>query len=287
VVSFDAKGIPVVARERTTGKTREALVGCVYTSSPEVREAEALATALTRPAETKAESTALAVENRNGHQKPTILYHGSVNRPKEEVFKEVQEEANCRFVSVAVTAVVRVMDGAPGLWRLAKKYFPDAVCILDLMHVLTYLWAAARALESEEKEARRLVHDYLPQILKGRVSRVIVGPRIRLTKNRIRGERRSVVERAITYFDNHRDYMRYDQYLKAGYPIASGVIESACGHLVKQRMSKAGARWSLKGAEAVLKLRCVRANGHWREFHEIRMRHERNRLYSEILRQAA
>ncbi len=77
--------------------------------------------------------------------------------------------------------------------------------------------------------------------------------------------------------------MRYDKYLAAGYPIATGVIESACGNLVKDRMSKAGAKWRLTGAESVLKLRCTKASGDWHKYQNFRMRSESNRLYSNVL----
>ena len=97
-------------------------------------------------------------------------------------------------------------------------------------------------------------------VLQGRVRNVMTGLRIRLTKNRIRGRRRKDVEKAISYLENHREYMYYDEYLAAGYPIVTGVIESACGHQVKDRMGKAGAGWRLIGAESVLKLRCIKAS---------------------------
>ena len=100
------------------------------------------------------------------------------------------------------------------------------------------------------------------------------------------GKRRDEVETAIQYFENHRDYMQYDAYLSAGYPIATGVIESACGHLIKDRMCKAGAKWRMEGAESVLKLRCIKASGYWRKFHKTRKRSEKNRLYPQFLKAA-
>ncbi len=60
--------------------------------------------------------------------------------------------------------------------------------------------------------------------------------------------------------------MRYDQYLSKGYPIATGVIEGACRHLIKDRMDITGARWSLKGAEAILKLRSLRSSRDFDEY---------------------
>ncbi len=84
-------------------------------------------------------------------------------------------------------------------------------------------------------------------------------------------KQREAIDRSAGYLVNHTEFMRYDQYLAAGLPIASGVIEGACRHLVKDRMDITGARWSLAGAEAVLRLRALRASGDFDEywtFHE-------------------
>ena len=284
VVSFDGKGIQVVKSERTTGKTREALVGCVYTVDPEDRDADKIANSLVMP-ELLSDEDKMSNQKQNSAQ--NIEYYGSVTEAKKKVFKDVRQRASARFSAAAITTVVCVMDGAPCLWRLAKKYFPDAVYILDVIHVMDYLKLATTALEKEHNDARILACAYLTMILQGHVSGVIAGLRIRLTKNRIRGRKRTDIQTAITYLENHREYMRYDEYLAAGYPIATGVIESACGHVIKDRMGKAGARWRLIGAESVLKLRCIKASGGWHHYQEIRQRSERNRLYSNILENAA
>ena len=152
---------------------------------------------------------------------------------------------------------------------------------------MDYVKLATTALEQDKKKAKTLAYTYLTTILQGGLSTVISGLRIRLTKNRIRGRRRKDVEKAITYFENHKEYMHYEEYLAAGYPIATGVVESACGHLVKDRMGKGGARWRLNGAEDVLKLRCVKASCDWLHYLEIRKLSERSRLYSWILDDAA
>ena len=284
VVSFDGKGIQVVKSERTTGKTREVLVGCVYTADPEKRDAEKIATSLIMP-------ELLSEEDKKSNQKQNnaqnIEYYGSVTEAKKKVFSEVRKRASARFAAASITTGVCVMDGAPCLWRLAKKFFPKAVYILDVIHVTDYVLLASAALEKDKESARVLACAYLTVILQGHVRNVITSLRIRMTKNRIRGRRRKDIEKAITYLENHQEYMRYDEYLAEGYPIATGVIESACGHLVKDRMGKAGARWRLIGAESVLKLRCIRASGYWHDYQKIRMQSERNRLYSKVLKFAA
>ena len=78
------------------------------------------------------------------------------------------------------------------------------------------------------------------------------------------------------YLERHKAYLRYDTYLAAGLPIATGVIEGACRYLVRDRMEITGARWSLEGAEAILRLRSLRASGDWDAYwrhHEQREQH--------------
>jgi hypothetical protein len=101
-------------------------------------------------------------------------------------------------------------------------------CILDLLHVMERLWKAAWCLFDEgtqKAEAERWVEDRLRMLLEGKVGRVIGGLRQTLTKRKLKGSRRKTVREVISYFDRNRCRMRYDEYLAAGYPIGSGVIE--------------------------------------------------------------
>ena len=98
-------------------------------------------------------------------------------------------------------------------------------------------------------------------------------------KYNLKGSRKKTVQAAVTYYENNRDHMHYDEYLAAGYPIASGVAEGACKHLVKDRMERAGMRWELEGAQAILSLRAVYLNGLWDQFITYRIATEQSRLY--------
>ena len=284
VVSFDGKGIPVVSSERTTGKTREALLGCIYTTEPETRNAEQLAKSLVLP-ETLSDEDKEQLHHQNRAE--NIQYFANIGKPKDALFSEVQRVATERFAISLPVTVVCLMDGALKLWELAHTHFSDATYILDLMHVLGYLRKAVTALEKDKKQARVLLHKYLKWILQGKVDVVIKSMRIRISKNKIRSVQALDIQRAITYFNNHSAYMRYEEYLEAGYPIATGVIESACKHIAKNRMDRSGAQWTIKGAEAVLRMRCVKATGHWHKFWKIRQKNERNRLYEKHLELAA
>jgi len=113
----------------------------------------------------------------------------------------------------------------------------------------------------------------LEEILRGKAGYVAGGMRRSATKRHLDAQTRNPVDKCANYLLNHRPYLRYDRYLAQGLPIATGVIEGACRHLVKDRMEVTGARWSLTGAEAILSLRALRASRdfeeYWR-FHEAR-----------------
>ena len=85
--------------------------------------------------------------------------------------------------------------------------------------------------------------------------------------------------KTLNYFAARREYMKYDEYLAAGYPIGSGVVEGACRHLVKDRMEQTGMRWRIAGAQAILNLRAIYLNDDWEAFHADRIRTEQRKLY--------
>jgi hypothetical protein len=175
-----------------------------------------------------------------------------------------------------------VMDGERSLWKLQEEWFPGALGILDLFHALERLWAVARCIyEADSPEEGEFVTHYLRMLLQGRVGYVVRSFRQLITKHELEGTAKETVESAITYYKNNREHMRYDEYLAAGYPIASGVAEGACKHLVKDRMERAGMRWEIEGAQAMLSLRAVYLNGLWDQFIAYRIDREQARLYGQ------
>ena len=88
-----------------------------------------------------------------------------------------------------------------------------------------------------------------------------------------------VFERVAGYFRKNLAVMAYDQYLKNGWPIATGIIEGACRHIVKDRCELSGMRWTVEGAEAILKLRCIHSNGDWDAYHLFRMQRRQQQVY--------
>jgi hypothetical protein len=90
---------------------------------------------------------------------------------------------------------------------------------------------------------------------------------------------RQAVRRTVGYYRHNRPYMHYDEYLARGWPIGTGVIEGACGHLVKDRMEQSGMRWTKAGAQAVLDLRAVRINRHGDRYWQFHRQQQHQRLY--------
>ena len=144
----------------------------------------------------------------------------------------------------------------------AKRHGIQPTIVLDVIHVLEYVWKAAFALHGEGDPAtQRWVSERLFEILRGNASTVAAGMRRSATLRGMKAKDRLAVDDCADYLLKYRRYVRYDQYLAAGLPIATGVIEGACRHLVKDRMDITGACWGLEGAEAILKLRSLRASG--------------------------
>ncbi len=153
---------------------------------------------------------------------------------------------------------------------------------LDIFHVMEYLWEAATALHGEKNAGReRWVYKQTLALLEGGAGRITGGLRQILTKTgyRLKASQKRSLNKVIIYFDNHRHMMQYDKYLAAGFPIGTGLIEGACGSLVKERMDGSGKRWTKKGAQAILDLRAIKQNFDWDGFMQFHIRHQHEKLY--------
>jgi hypothetical protein len=291
VVGFDGKGVPVIKSEAAKivarkgkgekrQKKKEAMVGVSYTIDPNPRTPEQVAGNLIYPDKEK--------DRKTEDEKPrarNIRRLASLERSKEEVFHEIVDDSRKRNPDKSKLTVV-VMDGALCLWGILIAVMAGApyVGILDIIHVAEYLWKVANALYKEGSDlGRKWVYDNLLLILQGRVDCVIERME-RLTENKkLKKSKRDILNACIRYFVNHREWMRYDEYLEAGYPIGSGVVESSCGHTVKNRMEGTGRRWSVDGAEAILLLRSVFTSRDWEEFWQFHMELERSFNYHDAL----
>ena len=180
---------------------------------------------------------------------------------------------------------VVVMDGALGLWRAIALLLSgvNRVGILDIIHIVEYLRKAGNALYGEGKpETQKWVYNHLLAILRGRVGRVIGSLKQVMTKreSQLSKKKQEALQSAIRYMENHKQWMKYDEYLLKGYPIGSGIVESTCGHTVKNRMEGAGRRWSLDGAEFMLLLRSIYTSNDWVEYRRFKRQKEHEMLYN-------
>jgi hypothetical protein len=153
--------------------------------------------------------------------------------------------------------------------------------LIDFVHVLEYLWKAAWSFYAEGDPAAELwVREKALAVLHGGAPRAAGAIRRSASRRGLGPFQRESADKAANYLDRKRDYLDYPTALGQGCPIATGVIEGACRHLVKDRMELTGARWGLEGAEAVLKLRTLRANGDFTAYWRFHLSRERRRLHA-------
>ncbi|MGZ8801712.1 MAG: ISKra4 family transposase [Mycobacterium sp.] len=152
--------------------------------------------------------------------------------------------------------------------------------LIDLVHVLEYLWDAAWCFFPEgDSDAEAWVRQRALAILDGHARKVAAGIRRRATASKLPPPKRRKADACATYLVNKAGYLDYSRALTAGWPIATGIIEGACRYLVADRMDLTGARWSVDGAEAVLKLRAVRANNDFDTYWRFHLDRERRRVH--------
>lgn len=156
----------------------------------------------------------------------------------------------------------------------------EVTTLVDFVHVLEYLWKAAWSFHREGDPAAEIwVRRHAQRILAGGAANVAAAIRRQATKGGLSPPRRAGADKCAAYLTSKRPYLDYPTALERGWPIATGVIEGACRHLVKDRMDLTGARWGLAGAEAILKLRAIRANGDFEEYWRFHLAQERERVH--------
>jgi len=188
--------------------------------------------------------------------------------------------------------IIRLMDGQVSLWEASDMCLEEfalglektresklLVDILDIIHVSGYVWKAAKAFHSHTEHQEAFAQDRLLRILRGDVSGVITGMRRMASQRGLKGPALKDVTTACNYFEKNAQRMRYHQYLQAGYPIASGVIEGACRHVIKDRMEHGGMRWTLEGAETMLNVRSICASSEWDNFGSWRQAEDAKRVH--------
>lgn len=245
-VGMDGTGVPAINRE-TAGrkgkdesgiaKTREAKLGVIFTQS------------------------GLDKEGKPVRDEHSTTYTGGIES-KEEFAKRIYAEAMWRGASRAERFIV-LGDGALWIWDIVAEHFPGATEILDFYHATEHLAEFAKIVHANNKTLRDTwMALYREQLLKGDVEIVIEAMK------RVEGktpEIKEALRKTIHYFETNRLRMNYAEYQKQGLFIGSGVMEAGCKTIVGQRLKQSGMRWTVKGANAIIALRCCQQSGQWEQ----------------------
>jgi len=273
VVQADGKGVPMVKDEPVEPKIRlgkgqkaagkkEAIVTCVYTLAPWVRTPQEVVDSLF-----KTKPDPYTTERASG---PENKRWWATLAGKDAALTFTREQVVARDTAT-IRDRVALTDGSSALQKQVRLKFADFTLVLDLVHAVEYLWEAANALLGETDGGRTAwVQARVLRMLSGQTQGLIDELRALAALPDLKANVPTTLAKVAGYYESNLAHMHYDQYLGAGWPVATGVIEGACRHLVKDRCELSGMRWTRPGAEALLHLRCVSENGDWETFQDFR-----------------
>ena len=248
---LDGTGVPVVKKE-TEGRagkkagepahTREAKLGCVFT-------------------QTKWDAEGYPIRDPD-----STTYTGAIETA-EEFGKRLYLEAWNRGWSRAEKKVV-IGDGAEWIWNIAQQHFPGAIQIVDLFHARQHVWDLARKLFPLDKlERERWITTEQDNLDSGKIEELVLSLRSLPAANP------DLAEEILTqaeYFDKNADRMRYPKFREQHLFVGSGVIEAGCKTVIGARLKQSGMFWTVRGANAILALRCCQMNGEFEDYWESR-----------------
>lgn len=281
VAQADGKGVPVVqptpaapparrGKGAPPNRLREAVVTALYTIEPYRRTPEEVAAVLLHDDDRPAAAPRprpIAKELRATLDGKAVAMTRLAQRVQQRLGPQIADR-------VALT------DGAPALQDQVRAALPDFPLVLDIIHAVEYLWRAANAMLGERHPERTAwVRGHLLTLLHGRTDQVVAALEDDAATRPLSAAQQQVVATTLGYYRRNAPYMRYDQYLARGWPIGTGVVEGACGHLVKDRMEQAGMRWTKPGAHAILDLRAIRLTDDWDAYWAFHRQRQHHRLY--------
>ena len=251
-VEMDGTGIPVVKKEtvgrqgKTDGQpahTREVKLGCVFTQATYDKEGFPI------------------------RDPDSTTYTGAIETA-EQFGKRIYLEAYQRGWERAAKKVV-LADGAEWIWNLADLHFPGAIQIVDLYHARQHLWELARKLYPNDaimqkawmkKHQRRMLD-------KGKIEKLV------LSLRSIESNNPEVIEKIrieAAYLERNAERMRYPEFRRQHLFVGSGVIEAGCKTVIGSRLKQSGMFWTVRGANAIVALRCCHLNGQFEDYWEAR-----------------
>jgi hypothetical protein len=286
VIQADGKGVPMVletlaepqvrlGKGEKRGRKKEAIVTTVYTIDSAPRTPEQVVASFfyqdQDPAARKAASK---------RPKPQNKHIWATLDGKDTALARLSKQVAPRQGS-HILHKVALCDGCEALQSRIETQFPDFNLILDFIHANEYLWKVGNSLLGETNEQRtEWVANQTLQMLSGHTEQIIAEFRSLAQDAQSTAAQRKQLTKTADYFERNLPYMDYPTYLAKGWPIASGVIEGACRHFVKDRFELSGMRWTQEGAENLLHLRAVAENEDWDAYHDYRKRQRHDRLYN-------
>ncbi len=248
-VAIDGTGVPMVPRETRDrpgkdgpAKTREVKLGCVFTQ------------------------TSLDEKGRPVRDPGSTTYVGAIET-SEEFAGRIFAEAIRRGMRRADKTIV-LGDGALWIWNLADEHFPGAIQIVDLYHAREHLGELSKALYGPGTPKANAWADLrIVELDAGNVEKVIS------SMNRVRPSttaQQDELRRSVAYFQTNAHRMRYADFRQQGLFVGSGVIEAGCKTIAGRRLKQSGMRWTVRGANAIVALRCCELSGRWESFWEAR-----------------
>jgi hypothetical protein len=248
-VCYDGTGVPMVPWETDgrkgkqpdgTSRTREVKLGCVFT-------------------QTKVDEKGYPVRD-----DVSTTFVGAIEGSKEFGWR-IYAEAVRRGLEVAEKVVV-IGDGARYNWEIASEHFPYSIKIVDLYHARERLHKLCVLLVPRGgRELIRLETRWRTALDEGKVKKIINEASLRLPENK---ERREAAEKQIGYFRNNASRMHYGDYRAQGMFVGSGVVEAGCKTVIGKRLKQSGMEWTVRGANAIIALRCCYLSDRTEEFWE-------------------
>jgi hypothetical protein len=292
VIQGDGKGVPMIQPPATAAKVRlgkgekrsrkqEAMVTTAYTIASAPRTPQSVVDSLydTSPSH---DSTLQPAQNNAEPPRPTPLnkHLRATLDGKDLALQRLARHVEPRLAE-HIQQRVALTDGCEALQNRFRLYFPSFTLILDFLHANEYLWDTATALFGESNPLRLTwMKSHSLLLLSSQTHSLLHELALLSSLPSTSPALRRQLDKTSTYFSRNLPFMDYASYLALGFPIASGVIEGACRHFVKDRCELSGMRWSQLGVEALLLLRSIAENHDWHDYHLFRKRSRHARLYS-------
>jgi len=291
VAQADGKGIPMILEEdkakaepvrlgkgQKRGNKKEAVVTSVYTIAPAVRTPESVvASYFDLPKAEFAKETQLP--DGDSRPKPQNKHVWATLDGKDAALSRLSRLINLHE-GAHIQERIALCDGCEALQlRIAVHLFGFTI-LLDFIHASEYLWKVANVLLGETNPLRiEWMAEKTLLMLSGKTDQLIADFLLQAQIEKTSTAQRSQLNITANYFERNLPYMDYPTYLAKGWPIASGVIEGACRHFVKDRCELSGMCWTQTGAESLLRLRAIAENGDWDAYHSYRKAQRHIRLY--------